>query len=187
MLCDPLSNFVSSPVLAGSVESQLLLLYVVEKDIHIIVGFYKAEIPPDRDDRAMELGFTQMFLSFAQSSRSQAFMVWLGDKPLFVVEIHNAKMHFPYERNYQPTNNDYYMVVKAGAFNQAGFSLYVHGLQLALDYFWNFSELQTIIALVQANPWQDQQARLFLQAGMTRTLEITGPEPADLYRIDRPL
>ncbi|HEX9509799.1 MAG TPA: hypothetical protein VF939_04920 [Puia sp.] len=184
MLCDPLSDFNNSPILAeASVEQQLLLLYVVEKDLSIIVGFYKKEIPPDRDEQAMLVSFKQMFLSFAKSSGSQAFMVWLGGTPLFEVEIHDAKMHFPYEEAYIPEEKEYFMILKAGGFDQTEFPVYIRGLRLCLDYFLSFPEVQGIITLVNAGPYEQQQASLFLQAGMTKTLEITSPDQAELYRI----
>ncbi|HWK08117.1 MAG TPA: hypothetical protein VNS58_31020 [Puia sp.] len=186
MLCDPLPDFDNSPVLAAtSVEQPLILLYVAEKDLAVIIGFYKKEVPPAKDERALLIGFKQMFQSFARSTRSQAFMVWLGGNPLFEVEIHNAKMHFPYEDTYTPGEKEYYMVLKAGAFDAAGFPIYVRGLQLCLDYFRSFSEVEGILAVVNEGPHQEQQTSLFQSAGMTRTLEITHPESAGLYYIGR--
>lgn len=188
MLCDPLSDFDYSPVLAeASMEQPLILCYVVKKDLSVIVGFYKKEVPPDRNEQAMLLSFNEMFLSFAKSTKSQAFMVWLGGSPLFEVEIHNAKLHFPYEEAYTPGEKEYYMILKAGGFDQAEPAVYVKGLQLCLNYFQNFPEVERILALVNAGPYAQQQADLFLQAGMTKTLEIDHPEQAQLYQISRSL
>lgn len=150
-----------------------------------IVGFYKEEVPPERNGHAMLNGFQEMFSSFARSSKSQAFMVWVEGLPLFEAEIHDARLHFPYEEAYMPEEKDYFLVLKAGAFDQGHFPEYVRGLQLCLNYFLGFPEVQEIIALVNGAPRMQEQASLFSLAGMEKMFRITGPEQADLYHIAR--
>jgi hypothetical protein len=186
MLCRPLSNFETSPVLAeSSVGPRLFLRYALKTDMPAIVGFYKEDLPPDRNEQAMLNGFQDMFSSFARSGKSQAFMVCLEEIPLFEVEVHDARLHFPYENAYTPEEKDYYMVLKAGAFDLAGFGEYVRGLRLCLNYFLGFPEVQEIIALVNGAPRMQEQASLFSQAGMEKRFRIAGPLQEDLYRIAR--
>ena len=188
MLCDPLPNFDNSPVLAeASVEQgRLVLLYLTaDKDLPFVIKLLKKEYSPGGDLNTTLDGFKEMFSSFAGSSKSQAFIVWLGDLPLFEIEIHNAQMHFPDRPDFTPDEKDYYLQLLGGDFDQAEFQLYVRGLQLCLEYFWKFLGVQRILAQVSRSPHAEQHASLFKEVGMTMPLGITNPGQPDLFLISR--
>ena len=187
MLCDPLPNFENSPVLAeASVQLRLVMLYVAtETDMPVIVELFKEEISPYMDVSSSLDSFKEMLSSFAASSVSQAFVVKFGEHTLFEIEVHAALVHFLSIGSFTPAKGDYYISLLAGDFDRAEFPIYVLGLQLCLDYFWKFPEVQRIVARVSTGAIEERKARLFKEAGLEVPPEITDPSQAELFLLSR--
>lgn len=189
MLCDPVSYSGNSPVLVDAIleEGPLSLNYVATgEDMPDIFELFRREVTQQWDVTVLLDAFQKSLSYIAESNNSQAFMLRLGEVPLFEIEIREVRM-YNLQDEFVSREEDYRIQVSAGDFSLAAFPLYVSGLRLCLGYFWKFPEVKRIIAPVYTGLREEQQAGLFSQAGMTLTLPRTDPRLPDLFLIERPL
>lgn len=188
MLCDPVS-YTDRPSILSSTslqEGTLTLLHVeTDMDMPFIFESLKKESAKNWDIQPLLDNFKKSFSYIAGSHTSQAFIVKLNGLPIFEIEAHEGPKHAPLHSGFQAADGDYFIILIAGHFDQAAFSVYISSLQLCLEYFFGYSEVKRIIAPVYDGSDREQRAQLLIQAGLKGFLEKTTPTEPDLFTIYR--
>ena len=188
MLCDPTSYTDRSLVLEQtSLEHGRLTLHhpATDIDLRFIVELLKIEAAQNWDVLPLLESFRTSFSCIAGSHTSQAFMVKLNDLPLFEVEVHEGRKHAGLRSDFQAKDGDYFVILLVGNFDQAAFPVYIDGLRLCLEYFFQFSEVKHLIIPLYEGLDEEQRFRLFTEAGITKFLEKEDWKQPDLFSVSR--
>src|SRR5216684_5492446 len=132
MLCDPVPYTIQPPVFSAAIRGQgLLTLHypTTDDDLLFILELLKKEAAQNWDVLPLLDSFRASFSFIAGSEISQVFMTRLDDLPVFEIEVHKGTKYDMQYSDFRADDGDYVILLVAGNFDRAAFSIYIRGLQ----------------------------------------------------------